>query len=190
VSRRAAGFVLGLAAALLVGGVGWWWLSNHPFSLPGSRTGTAGVEDRPVVRLEFDLFFPTDGGLIKAERRKLEVTDDPRDRIRKLVAALLEGPKAGGRYPLFPEGVKLDSVLLAPNGTAYIDLSWPGHTDPPPSGSQEEGQRVWSLVNTVTYNVEQAQRVVLLWGGGQRETFAGHLDTSGPLANNPDAVAR
>lgn len=189
-SRRAAGFVLGLAAALLVGGLGWWWLSTHPFSLPGSRAGAARVEEGPVVRLDFDLFFPTDGGLVRAERRKLEVTADPRDRIRKLVGALLAGPKAPGRYPVFPEGVKLGSVLLTPDGTAYLDLSWPGHTEPPPSGSQEEGQRVWSLVNTVTYNVEQAQRVVLLWDGGQRDTFAGHLDTSGPLVNNPDAVAR
>lgn len=188
-SRRAAGFVLFLAVLLLLGGLAWIWFSRHPLK-SNERTSGGSLEDKPMVGLEFDLFFPADGGLLKAERRELEVTDDPRDRIRKLVGALLAGPKAQGRYPVFPEGVTLGSILLTPNGTAYVDLSWPGHPDPPASGSQEEAQRLWSVVNTITYNVSQAKNVVLLWEGAQRDTFAGHIDTSLPLTNNPEMVAR
>jgi hypothetical protein len=188
-SRRAAGIVLFLALALLLGGLGWWWLSIHPLKLGGNRRPGANLENRPTVRLAFDLFFPTDGGMLKAERRSLDVTDDPRDRIRKLVGALLQGPANKALYRPFPEGVVLGSVLLTPNGTAYVDLSWEGHPDPPPSGSQEEAQRMYSVINTVTYNVQEAPRVVLLWAGVQRVTFAGHLDTSVPLANDPEIVA-
>lgn len=188
-SRRAAGLVLFLAFLLLVGGLGWIWFSRHPLAPGGGGKSGAGVEGKPVVGLDFDLFFPADGGLLKAERRKLQVTDDPRDRIRKLVGALLDGSAAEGRYRVFPEGVKLGSILLTPNGIVYVDLSWPGHPDPPPSGSQEEAQRLWSVVNTITYNVTQVRSVVLLWEGKQRDTFADHIDTSSPLTNNPDMVA-
>ena len=65
---------------------------------------------------------------------------------------------------------------------AYVDLRSPDHPDPPGGGSSEEIQRVYSLVNTIVLNVPQASAVVLLWNGVQRETFAGHLDLTRPLA--------
>ena len=41
--------------------------------------------------------------------------------------------------------------------------------------------RVFGMVNTVLANDERARAVVLLWNGSQRQTFAGHVDTSRPL---------
>jgi hypothetical protein len=81
----------------------------------------------------------------------------------------------------FPPEVKLGGVELAADGTAFVELRWPDHDDPPESGSTEEIQRVYSLVDSVALNVPQVHRVVLLWNGTQRITFAGHLDTSRPL---------
>ncbi|PYQ60097.1 MAG: sporulation protein, partial [Acidobacteria bacterium] len=52
---------------------------------------------------------------------------------------------------------------------------------PPPGGSTEEIQRVYSVVDSIVLGVPQASRVVLLWNGSQRETFSGHLDLSVPL---------
>ncbi len=185
-SRRAAAFVLGLALALVLGGALWWFLQGRRGGT-GSALGPEG-ETGTVEKVAFDLYFPADGGLIRPQRRELQVTQAPKDRIRKIVNALLApGPKG---LRLFPEGVVLTSVQLGKDGTAFVNLNWDGHADPPSSGSTEEMQRVYGIVNSITANVPEVQRVVFLWNGTQRTTFSGHLDTGGPLTPNQSLVAR
>jgi hypothetical protein len=185
-SRRAAGMVLGLALLLLVGGLTWWLLAGKE-GAPGAKAGPEGEAAGPGEPVQFTLYFPADGGALGSERRELEVTESPRDRARKIVQAVLAGPKAGGRYRPFPDGVSLGSVLLA-DGVIYLDLVWEGHDEPPTSGSTEEVQRIYSLVDSVCLNIPEAQRVVLLWNGFQRDTF-GHVDLSRPLRPNQTLVA-
>ncbi|HEY0514503.1 MAG TPA: GerMN domain-containing protein [Thermoanaerobaculia bacterium] len=178
-SRRAASFILGFALALLVGG-GLWYLLAGRGGRPAVGAGPAMVAPTgPPV--SFNLYFPADGGGLRAEPRALPVSDAPKDRIRAVVAALLAGPKAAGLARPFPEGVALGAVALGADGTAYVDLHWQDHPDPPPSGSTEEIQRIYSLVNSIALNIPQASRVVVLWNGVQRDTFSGHLDLSQPL---------
>ncbi len=185
-SRRWASFILGLALALLVGWVLWSWLGDR---IRGWRSGAPpGPEVVQGEPMRFRLYFPTGGGRIRAEDRELKVTDDPRDRARKIVGALLEGPRTAGLVAPFPEGVKAGTVAVSKDGVAYVDLRWEGHNDPPPSGSTEETQRVYSVVNSIGMNMEQATRVVLLWNGFQRESF-GHLDTTRPLVPDRSLVA-
>lgn len=188
-SRRAASFVLGFALALLVGGGLWWWLTGRQGA--GRGHGAAGVAAQPGKPVSFQLYFPADGGALKPEARDLQVAEAPKDRIHKILDALLVGPHTAGLVGPFPAGVVVGGVLLSPDGTAYIDLRWPSHEEPPPSGSTEEIQRVYSVVDSVTLNVPQAQRVILLWNGVQRETFAGHLDLSRPLVadRSPERAA-
>lgn len=186
-SRRAASFILGFALALLVGAGVWWWLSGRGGRLPGA--GVAETEAQVGERVAFNLYFPADGGGLRSEPREIPVTAAPKDRIRKVVAALLDGPKGSGLARPFPPEVTLGSVQLGQDGTAYVDLRWPDHQDPPPSGSTEEIQRVYSIVDSVVLNVPQASRVVLLWNGAQRDTFAGHLDMSRPLVPDRGVAA-
>jgi len=184
-SRRAASFILGFALALLVGAGLWWWLSgrlHRGFGASGQEAAGQGAE-----RVGFTLYFPGAGGGLQAEPRELQVTEAPKDRIRKVVEALLAGPKTAGLARPFPEEVTLGSVQLGRDGVAYVDLRWPDHQDPPPGGSTEEIQRVYSIVDSVALNVPQARQVALLWNGVQRDTFSGHLDLSRPLV--PDRAA-
>lgn len=178
-SRRAASFILGFALALLVGAGLWWWLSGRT----GRRFGgeTQETASQAGEQVGFALYFPSDSGELRPEPRELKVTEAPKDRIRKVVEALLAGPKGAGLARPFPEGVTLGSVQLSKDGTAYVELRWENHPDPPPGGSTEEIQRVYSVVDSVALNVPQVYRVVLLWNGAQRETFSGHLDLSRPL---------
>jgi len=216
-SRRAAGWVLALALVLVLGSLAWWWQSGRGGGRSGRR-GAAAEEAGAAAteRHAFDLYFPSAGGGLRAERRELQVSEAPKDRIRKVLEAVLAGPAAtatpgdppagkegaarpappgkgapaaapvaapaasGLVRPFSPE-VKLGGVELSADGTAFVDLRWPDHDDPPESGSTEEIQRVYSLVDSVALNVPQVNRVVLLWNGTQRITFAGHLDTSRPL---------
>jgi hypothetical protein len=165
----------------------WWWLSGR--GGVRLRPGTAETEAAVGEKVGFNLYFPADGGVLRSEPRDLQVTEAPKDRIRKVVTALLEGPKGSGLARPFPPEVTLGTVQLGQDGTAYVDLRWPEHPDPPPSGSTEEIQRVYSIVDSVVLNVPQASRVVLLWNGIQRDTFAGHLDTSRPLVPDRGAAA-
>ena len=73
-----------------------------------------------------------------------------------MVEALLDGPKAPGLVRPLPEGVALGAVQLGQDGTAYVDLRSADHPDPPPGGSTEEIQRVYSLVDSIALNVPQA----------------------------------
>lgn len=187
-SRRAAGFVLGLAAVLLVGGIAWWLLAGRSGGGGGGRTG-AEEASGPGEPVSFVLYFPTDGGALAGERRELQVTETPRDRASKIVQAVLAGPKSQGLYRPFDPAVRIASVEIA-DGVAYLDLVWDGHDEPPASGATEEIQRVYSLVNSVALNVPEAQRVVLLWNSFQRLTFAGHLDLSEPLGADRSLLAR
>jgi len=178
-SRRAAGVVLGLALLLLVGGLAWWLLAGGE-GRPGAGKKGGGEAGGPGEPVTFLLYYPANGGGLGGERRELQVTESPRDRARKIVQALLTGPKGTGLYRPFPEGVKLGSVLLA-DDILYLDLLWEGHPEPPQSGSTEEMQRVFSLIDSVCLNIPEARRVVLLWNGFQRDSFAGHVDLSRPL---------
>jgi hypothetical protein len=139
--------------------------------------GAAG-ESRSAT---FDLYFPGEGGRLYVEERDLEVTGDPRDRARAIVLALLEGPRNRVHFRPFPEEVGLVELYFDPRGTVYVDLGAEGQETPPASGSMEEMARVYSVVDSVALNVPEARRVVILWNGVQRESFAGHLDTSVPL---------
>ena len=200
-SRRAAGWVLAAALLLVIGGLAWWWQAGRGGGRAVRRGAAEGAAGAPTERHAFDLYFPASGGGLRSERRELQVSEAPKDRIRKVLEALLAGPAAapaaaprpcstgaaapgaspaGLVRPLPPE-VKLGSVELSADGTAFVDLRWPDREDPPESGSTEEIQRVYSLVDSLALNVPQVSRVVLLWNGTQRITFAGHLDTSRPL---------
>lgn len=207
-SRHAAGWVLAAALLLVIGGLAWWWQTGRGGGRVARRGAAEGAAGAPTERHAFDLYFPASGGGLRGERRELQVSEAPKDRIRKVLEALLAGPAAApaaaprpgstgaaavaappaaslagpaGLVRPFPPEVKLGSVELSADGTAFVDLRWPNHDDPPESGSTEEIQRVYSLVDSLALNVPQVNRVVLLWNGTQRITFSGHLDTSRPL---------
>jgi hypothetical protein len=210
-SRRAAGLILGFALLLVAGAALWWWRGGRggPAAGRGGRSGSASAaagSGAPTEMHAFDLYFPANDGL-RAAHRSLPVTEEPKDRIRVVVTALLDGPGPATAAPAaaaggaggaagpaglarpFPPEVKLSGVELSADGIAYIDLRWSDHQDPPESGSTEEIQRVYSVVDTVALNVPQVNRVVLLWNGTQRTTFSGHLDTSRPLVPDRTLLA-
>ncbi|HYG61292.1 MAG TPA: GerMN domain-containing protein [Thermoanaerobaculia bacterium] len=195
-SRRAAGAILGLALVVLTVGVTWWLLSDR-----GSRPWRRGPQEeaaQPREKVSFELYFPagpSGNAMLRGERRELEVTESPRDRVRKIVEALLAGPRQPGLARPFPEQVQLGSVQLVPGASeetgniAYVDLRWAEQAEPPAGGSTEEIQRIYSVVDSVALNVPEVQGVVLLWNGTQRATFSGHLDTSLPLPPDRTLVA-
>lgn len=149
---------------------------------PAPTDGAPEVPERSPDAPEAVLVFPGAEGQLVGVRVGLELPEDPQERIRGLLLALLEGPEEDGSLVSpFGSDVGLGEVYLDPRGVAYVDLVSEAHGDPPPSGSRTEMQRVFSVVDTVLLNSEEARAVVLLWNGRQRDSLAGHVDTGHPL---------
>ncbi|MCP3957115.1 MAG: GerMN domain-containing protein [bacterium] len=164
-------------------------------SEPIEETATEGEEELEALDLTpADLYFPSAGGWLRAERREVPSSEAVAEGIVAVVEALLAGPgvaetPASGLYAPLPEGVTVRRVYLAER-TAFLDLQSPEGAPPPPSGSRQEILTVYSVVNTVLLNFEEVEQLVLLWNGRQPRTFAGHLDTMRPLSANTDLIAR
>ncbi len=189
-NRTAAKVILALLALVVIGG-GIWLVATRggKKSLTGVIDSLTGAAPEGTERITVSLYFPGPGEYLIPERRVLDVTPEPKDRVRKIVLGVLEGPRQGDLGRSFPEGVTVGGILLAADGTAYVDLRSETLADPPSSGSLAEMQRVYSLVDSIALNVEQVSRVALLWNGVQRESFGGHLDTSRPFAADRSLLA-
>ena len=134
------------------------------------------------------LYFPGAGGWLVAEERAVDGDAAEAD-LETIATAVLAGPESQRLFAPFPEGTQAGSVFVSQSGIAYVDLV-STEADPPRSGSRQEMLSVFSLVNSVLANLPELSGVVLLWNGQQRATFAGHLDTGRPLAENLDLIAR
>lgn len=182
-SRGLAALALAATLApLLAGGLACRGRQDEP--------ETPQPTDRDSYTLPVDVYFPGADGLLHPERREIETTGDPEAQVEAVARLVLAGPKGGELAAPFPEGVELATVQLSAEGIAFIDLTSSRGNEVPPAGSTEERQRVMSLVNSVSLNVSEARRVVLLWNGVQPETFGGHFDSTRPFAPDLSLVAR
>ncbi len=133
------------------------------------------------------LYFPGQGAVLYAEERVVAKVDSPRERIAQIVSEILAGPQNSVLKAPLPHDTQLRSIHFDPEEKiAWVDLG--GGIDE--SGSRRELLAVYSLVNSVTENVNDVERLSLLWNGSQAETFAGHVDVSHPLLPSKYWVAR
>lgn len=175
--------VVGLVV-LLAGGAGCG-RERVPASVAPAPPAPAEVHALPAT-----LYFPGEGGRLRAEERELTASPRAEDRVKSVVDALLAGPQGEGLARPLAEGVATGSVYLSAEGVAFVDLQAPEVELPLALGSTAERLTVWSLVNSVAASVPEARRVVLMWNGTQPATLAGHLDLTHPLAPDPGLVER
>jgi hypothetical protein len=121
------------------------------------------------------LYFPAlNEGKIVPESRSITWAKDDANRVRQIVLALAEGSHQGyGR--LFSASTTVRAVFLAPDGTAYVDLSNDVLTDFEP-GIQSETLAIYSIVNSITVNIPSVEQVQFLIQGQKVETLDGHAD--------------
>lgn len=174
---------LGLLAFVL-------WLAlgrTGPAAAPGEVT--AGPDD-PTESVTKTLYFPGPGARLAAESRELPATENLERGVRHVVEALLAGPESPSLLAPLPPGIEVGSVFLAIDGTLFLDLVTGEGSTALAWGSKQELLTVYSLVNSVLANEPRALRVMLLWNGQQRPTFAGHVDLTRPLTPHQGLIAR
>jgi hypothetical protein len=192
VTPRAKFLLVILLVALIAGGFYLRALARRFFHEPGQHT-TEEAERAKLDQFALQpnngttqlatLYFPAlNEGKLVTEGRSITWAQADVDRVRQVVLALVEGSHQGyGRT--FSAATTVRAVFLAPDGTAYVDLSNDVLADFEP-GIQSETLAVYSIVNSVTANIPSVKQVHFLVQGQEVETLDGHADLT--AAYTPD----
>lgn len=134
-----------------------------------------------IPRIAVTLWFPSSAGdALVGEPGEIFSTPDPGARAKQIVTALLAGPQRSGAMPSLPAETTLRQVYILDDGTAWIDFSSQIRRGLG-GGSSEERLAVYSVVDSVAFNVPEIGRVGILVDGNPVETLNGHIDLRRPL---------
>jgi len=143
---------------------------GNPFTPPA-----APLYEQTDPPMTVKLFFPgmQEDLILSGEDQTIRRSAELANRARQILQKLLEGPKTAGLYPSLPKDTKLQEVFIDGMGLAYVDFSSPISANHP-GGMLNEQATVYSIVNSLTYNLPEIRQVKILVGGAEKETLAGH----------------
>ena len=72
-----------------------------------------------------------------------------------------------------PKDAKVQDLFITEQGTAFINFSNAIATNHP-GGVMNELATIYSVVDSITYNLPEIKEVKILIGGVEKETLAGH----------------
>ncbi len=177
-------------------------LATAASKIPPTPRPTPEVPPTPIAGQRVSIYFESaEDDLFHAEAREIPASSDDVAFLRAIASAVLEGPRAPGLLPAFPEGWTLRGAYRLRDGLAVLDLAPPGSASPVPTpavgppapetpalvprwqtGSHEEEAAAQALLITVAKNVPDVSKVVIVIAGEPAETLAGHVDLMHPLA--------
>ena len=139
-------------------------------------------------RREVTLFFQeVDSESLGPEKRKIFLTSSAADQAKQIVVELINGPLEKGLLPTLPPQTRLRGLYLDRSGTAYVDFS-SELVDFHPGGTDEEIATIFSIVDSLVYNLPQIKRVHILVNGEERDTLKSHLDLRRDYAKDMSIV--
>jgi hypothetical protein len=121
------------------------------------------------------LFFPAANAdvLLTAEDVTVFKSTEIVNRAKQILQKLQEGPKSELMLPSMPKETKVQELFVAEQGIAYVDFSNTMAANHP-GGVLNEQATIYSVVNSLTYNLPEIRQVKILIGGIEKETLAGH----------------
>ncbi len=156
---------------------------------PGAPPQMASLSELPQEESEqVTLFFSDAEGVLRPETREMTREDRPSRRARRLVEALLEGPRSGLSRTL-PSGGAVLEVYLTADGTAYVDTD-AAFGRSLSRGSADALAALASLANTLAVNMPEVRRVKVMIEGQEVKDLGGHLDLSRPVLPDLGLVSR
>ncbi len=140
---------------------------------------TAGLA--PARRIAVAVYFPSrasDG--LDGEVNEIFDTTAAGDRAKQILMELISGPSRADLLSVLPPGTHLRQVYVTADGTAWVDFSDELKTGLG-GGSFQELLTVYSVVDSVVFNVPEIRRVGFLIDGQPIDTLNGHVDLTRPL---------
>jgi hypothetical protein len=149
--------------------------AENPFKPPAPPLFTSADPAIPVK-----IFFPkTELAVLTTETQTIFQSAQLVNRAKQILEKLAEGPKTEGLDPSIPKDARAVEVFIR-SGVAYVDYSAAISTNHP-GGIFNEQATIYSIVNSLTYNLSEIQQVKILIGGTEMETLAGHCLLRRPL---------
>ena len=143
---------------------------ENPFKPP---TQPLYAPTDPAVNVK--IFFPAASGdtLLVAEDQMIFKSSELANRAKQILQKVQEGPHDARLVPSLPKETKFQDLFISEQGTAFIDFSSAIATNHP-GGVLNEVATIYSIVNSLTYNLPEIREVKILIGGVEKETLAGH----------------
>lgn len=176
----AVSWVLIVVLLLFVSGFLWWygwpWGGGRSPRLTDRQAGVPAGE-------EITLWFSSlQQDALVAEKRRTSPGATPVERAKLILIELIAGPQSNVLRTLASE-VKVRELFIDDQGTAYIDFS-EALSLQHPGGAWSEMLTIRSIVQTLTANIPEIQRVQILIEGRELDTLAGHIDIRRPYASS------
>lgn len=158
-----------------------------PVDAAGDEEGNQGApadQEEPAApsflsernRRAVTLFFQDpNSDLLMPEERQIFETNSLTDQAKQIVVGLIDGPQNPSLLPTMPDKTRVLGLYMDRYGTAWVDLSHELVSDHI-GGSAEEMATIFSLVNSLTFNLPDIKRVHILVDGEERDTLKSHLD--------------
>jgi len=151
---------------------------ENPFKQPTQPLYTS--TDPPM---SVKLFFSAASGetLLTAEDGMIFQSKEIENRAKQILQKLQEGPHNTNMVPSLPKDAKAQDLFISDEGVAFINFSNTISTNHP-GGVLNELGTIYSVVNSLTYNLPEVKEVKILIGGVEKETLAGHCLLLLPLS--------
>jgi germination protein M len=151
---------------------------------PLPKRGSILVERKEVVLY----FSDSEGEYLVGEKREISKKNEVKEEAKEAILELIRGPK-GRLIPTLPPRTKLLTLQISDAGLAKVNFSQALSRDHP-GGSSGEVMTVYSIVNSLSLNFPQIEKVQILIDGKPVETITGHLSLKQPVSPKPDLIKR
>jgi germination protein M len=160
---------------------------QRPAQFISSSSDESDLEE-PKEPLTIVLFFASEqDSLLHHEERNINPESSIAQLAKRIIAELLSGSRLGFLSPIPPE-TRLRELYITEEGVAYVDFSRE-IMDKHLSGSSAEMSTIYSIVNSLAYNIKSIKKVFILVDGGEKRTLRGHIDLTRPFQPKYDIVA-
>lgn len=154
------------------------------FTVP--ETGKPPLVRPPVSEDAARIFYTVYGRRLGAESFPLSAELTTYEKIDALINQLIKGPSSKYFSPVISENTKLRGIYIM-DDEASLDFSEEISSELT-GGSLREMLSIYSIVNTVSLNLEEISKVRILVDGKPRKTLAGNIDITAPLNPNINIV--